>query len=54
MRGLDGGLVLPGLAEWLGLGSENGVNGLKNRMLAVARWMSFGGKRQGRPKIVGV
>ncbi len=33
---LERGLVLPGLAEWLGLGSGNGVYGLKNRKLAVA------------------
>ncbi len=50
---LERGLVLAGLAGWLGLGSGYGVNALKNKMLAVARWVSLSGKRWGGRKITG-
>ena len=50
---LDVDLVLPRLAERLGLGSENSVYGLKSKMLAVDRGVSLSGKRWGGRKMKG-
>ena len=51
---LERGLDLPELAQWFGLDSGKGVNGLKNRMPAVARCVSSRVKRRGECEISGV